>query len=104
MADGEHTHANKHLTLDEVQTIIGRAIVDESFRDELTNNPEKTLKKLGISTLVGGDVDQKSVELIRAIADAFKETNTDTSLKEVLEKLRSSYLDSTDGIIRSRCL
>ncbi|MEP1933566.1 MAG: Os1348 family NHLP clan protein [Paracoccaceae bacterium] len=102
MSDGEHTH-NKHLSLGDVQTIIGRAMVDERFRGEFTRDPEGTLKKLGISTAVEGEVDEKAVNLIKSLAEALDEKNTGASLSDALKKMRESYLDSGDGIIRPRC-
>ncbi|WP_341234981.1 hypothetical protein [uncultured Sulfitobacter sp.] len=103
MADNEHTHGNKHLTLDDIQMIIGRAMVDERFRSEFTSNPEATLEKLRISTKIGDTVDEKSVALINAIAEALREDNTGGTLQDALKNIRDSYLESTDGIIRPHC-
>jgi hypothetical protein len=102
MSDGEHTHGTKNLTLDDVQTIIGRAMVDESFRAEFTADPEATLKKLHIGLTAGAD--DKAAALVRSIAAALSEDNTGVSLKDALKTLRESYIQSTDGIIRPRCI
>jgi hypothetical protein len=104
MSDGAHIHASRHLTLDDVQTIIGRAMVDEAFRAAFTADAEGTLKKLGISLNTGSADDAKSVALIQSIAEALKDGNADKSLQDTLQKLRDSYLDSSDGIIRPRCI
>lgn len=103
MSEGDHTHSNKHLTLDDVQMIIGRAMVDESFRAEFTSSPEATLKKLHISMKTGGEDDAKSVALINDIANALKEENAGASLGDALNSIRQCYLASADGVVRPRC-
>ena len=103
MAEDEHTHGHRQLKLDDVQMIIGRAVVDEHFREQFTGDPVGTLKTLGISTTVGGEPDEKAVTLVKTIAEALSENNQGTNLGEVLQNLRKSYLNSADGIIRSRC-
>jgi hypothetical protein len=103
MADDEHTHGHRQLKLDDVQMIIGRAVVDEHFREQFTGDPVGTLKTLGISMTVGGERDEKALVLIKTIAEALSEKNRSTNLGDLLENLRKSYLDSADGIIRSRC-
>ncbi|MGC3938557.1 hypothetical protein ACOTTU_12205 [Roseobacter sp. EG26] len=103
MADNEHTHGDKHLTLEDVQLIIGRAMVDESFRSEFTRAPKETLKKLHISATVGGKEDEKTMKLINALAEAFSDKCSGATLQEALENIRNSYLQSTDGVIRPRC-
>ncbi len=103
MADDEHTHGHRQLKLDDVQMIIGRAVVDEHFRTQFTGDPIGTLKTLGISMTVGGERDEKAVTLVKTIADALSEENHGANLADLLKNLRKSYLDSADGIIRSRC-
>lgn len=103
MADGTHTHGNKHLTLDDVQTIIGRAMVDERFRAEFTSAPEATLQKLHISMDSNSADNTKAVELITNLADALKDENSGTSMKDAIQKMRDCYLASSDGIVRPRC-
>ncbi|WP_298972768.1 Os1348 family NHLP clan protein [uncultured Roseobacter sp.] len=103
MADGEHKHGSKHLSLDDVQSIIGRAIMDRGFREAFVKDPDGTLKKMQISTTVDGVADEKAIALIKAIAEALGEGNRGVSLEEALETLRKSYLDSADGVIRPRC-
>ena len=103
MADGEHTHGPRQLSLDDVQKILGRAIMDRGFREALVKDPEGTLKKMQISITVDGVADEKAIALVKAIADSLGEGNRGVSFEEALETLRKSYLDSTDGVIRPRC-
>lgn len=97
MADGSHTHGSKPLTLDDVQTIIGRAMVDEAFRAEFTSAPEATLEKLHIR------LDGSAVELITNLSSALKEENSGATVKDAVQSMRDSYLASSDGIVRPRC-
>ncbi|MGV6802918.1 MAG: hypothetical protein ACWA49_01840 [Ruegeria sp.] len=89
-------HHTRGLTLEDVQTIIGRGILDEAFRKEFVNDPEEVVNRLGISL----DQDGEAKKLLAAIGGVFA---GETDLKSAMQDIKQAYEDTSDGVIRPRC-
>lgn len=91
------TDKHKHgLTLEDVQMIIGRGVLDESFRKEFIADPEDVVKRLGISV----DEDGSAVDLLKAISAVF---DGRADVQAAMSDIRKAYEESSDGVIRPRC-
>lgn len=89
-------HHTRGLTLEDVQMIIGRGILDEAFRKEFINDPQEVVNRLGISL---GD-DDNAKKLLASIGSVF---SGETDLRAAMEQIKKAYEDSSDGVIRPRC-
>lgn len=89
-------HHTRGLTLEDVQTIIGRGILDESFRKEFIADPEDVVSRLGISL----EKDGEARKLLAAIGNVFAGKS---DLKAAMQEIKSAYEDTSDGVIRPRC-
>lgn len=98
--ESDHPH-HRLLSLDDIQTIIGRAVVDPDFRKAFTANPEETVKRLGITLEHEGTYQAQAGDLLRLMAEAL--SNDSSSLQELIDQIRKAYEGATDGVIRPRC-
>lgn len=89
-------HHTQGLTLEDVQQIIGRGILDEAFRKEFIDNPEGVVNRLGISL----DQDGEARKLLAAIGNVF---SGESDLKSAMQDIKKAYEDTSDGVIRPRC-
>ncbi|WP_170464862.1 hypothetical protein [Ruegeria arenilitoris] len=91
------TEKHKHgLTLEDVQTIIGRGVLDEAFRQAFVQDPETVVKRLGISV----EDDGNARDLLKSIGEVLE---GGSDVRSAMDKIRSAYEDSSDGVIRPRC-
>jgi len=81
----------KTMALSDVQLVLGRALMDKTFRDELAARPAATLKKLGY------DADDKVVTFFGKL----KQKDFKAAADVVAENYHE---DAADGIIRPRCV
>lgn len=93
MSDGDNQKPKK-LSLNQVQMLVGRAMVDDAFRKALVGDP------LGTAATLGIHVDSSAEQLLETIAGALTD---DASIADAQQKIRDAYMNSTDGIIRPRC-
>ena len=101
MAEAPGAEPQKQLSLEDIQAIIGRSMVDHAFRDALVADPEGTLHRMGISLYHAGKRDEKAQALVGQITDALSSGGQD--LSTAMTSIRSAYLASTDGVIRPAC-
>lgn len=101
MADDIH---HKHpLKLEHVQTIIGRLMIDESFRDQFHKDLDGTLASLGIHAQDDTEKDNDAYDLMKKIQGILKDTQ-ERKTEDLMKDLRAAYLASSDGVIRPRCM
>ncbi|MBO9446757.1 hypothetical protein [Ruegeria sp. R14_0] len=89
----KHKHG---LTLEDVQTIIGRGVLDESFRQAFVQDPEEVVKRLGVSV----EDDDNARELLSSIG---KVLEGGSDIQAAMDDIRKAYEESSDGVIRPRC-
>jgi hypothetical protein len=81
----------KTMALHDVQLVLGRALVDETFRKELIANPAATLKELGYHA-------------DRKLAAFFGKLKS-SSFSSAAAAVRKDYHEgAADGISRPRCV
>ena len=89
-------HHTRGLTLEDVQTIIGRGVLDEAFRNAFIKNPEEVVDRLGITL----DQDDHARKLLGAISSVFA---GESDLKAAMQDIKAAYEQTSDGVLRPRC-
>lgn len=104
MSNGGPQHL-RAITLDDVQTIIGRAFIDKTFRKHLIKDPQAALETLGLNyndTNRIGNAKVSPKDMIDGIVAVLSDAST-RSIDEIFKELRAKYEQGADGVIRPKC-
>ncbi len=99
----EATHHKHPLKLEDVQTILGRLMIDESFRSKFHSDLDGTLASLGLHAPDDPKKDSDAYDLMKKIQGILKDTG-ERKTEDIMKDLRTAYLASSDGVIRPRCM